>query len=187
MGLFRIKELKEENANLAAENARLEHELNEENKLLSDFITKKSLGRLIEVPRKIGDTLYVIMKRDAYPAYDSELIGMRRSDTIPENNIKIIAITIVGYVIQPSGTYIAFREQHDESVIYHININSPNLFLTMEAALGEMYSNSDKKKYMTNPFVVLEQEDILNTYSSSTNTLSTMSSKIPINNINLLN
>lgn len=177
-----INELKAENAKLYEANSVLEKDLDSISVQLNDFTTKKSLGRLIEVPRKIGSTLYVIMKRDAYQAYDSELIGMRRSDTVPENNIKVISITVVGYVVQPSGTYIAFREQYDETT-YHININSPNLFLTMDAAIAEMYSGSDKKKYMNNPFVVLKQEDVLKVYNSSTTTSSASSKGYPINNI----
>ena len=178
MCIFGRQTLKEENSNLVAVNKSLERELSETSRQLNDFTVKKSLGRLIEIPRKLGDTLYVIMKRDAYPAYDKELIGMRRSDSVPENNIKIISITIVGYVIQPSGTYVAFREQYDESVIYHISINSPNLFLTMDAALGEMYSNGSKKKYMNNPFVVLKQEDVLKLHNNFNTTSSESCSKI---------
>lgn len=183
----KIRSLKDQNIALREANIRSDKELTNVYSILNDFTTKKSLGRLIEVPRKIGDTLYVIMKRDAYPAYDKELIGMRKSDSIPENNIKIISITIVGYVIQPSGTYIAFREQYDESIVYHININSPNLFLTMDAALGEMYSNSSKKKYMNNPFVVLKQEDILNAHNDSNMKSSVSSSNLPTNNLNFIN
>lgn len=183
MGIFRRKSLKEENTRLAAKNEALERELDATSSLLNDFTTKKSLGRLIEIPRKIGDTVYVLMKASAYPGYNSELIGMRRSDTVPENNIKIIAITIVGYVIQPSGTYIAFREQYEEDIVYHININSENLFLTMDAAIGEMYSSSCKKKYMNNPFVVLQQEDVLNVVNNSASQTSALKSSYESNNI----
>lgn len=186
MGLIRRKTLKEDNANLTKANARLERELDIVSGQLNDFTVKKSLGRLIEIPRKIGDTLYVIMKRDAHPEYDCELIGMRRSDTIPENNIKIISITIVGYVIQPSGTYIAFREQYNDT-IYHIKADSPNLFLTMDAALGEMYSDSSKKKYSYEPFVTLKQEDVLKVCNSSTTESSSYPSKLPMNNIDFIN
>lgn len=182
----KIKSLKNENTILSDTNAQLERELDVVNKKLNDFTVKKSLGRLIEVPRKIGDTLYVIMKRDAHPEYDCELIGMRRSDNIPENNIKIISITIVGYVIQQSGTYIAFREQYNDT-IYHINVNSPNLFLTMDAALGEMYSDNNKKKYSYEPFVVLKQEDVLKEYNDATMVPSTSSTKLPINNLDFIN
>lgn len=178
-----IRQLKTENSTLKTENSYLESELSKQETLLNDFSTKKSLGRIVEVPRKIGDTLYVIMKRDAYPAYDKELIGMRRSDTTPENNIKIISITIVGYVIQPSGTYITFREQYDEDKTYHININSPNLFMSLDAALGEMYGNSDKKNYMHDPFVVLKREDVLILADNSQKSYAGI--KYPMNNINL--
>ena len=178
---FRRKSLKDENSNLVSINTQLERELKETSRALNDFNTKKSLGRLIEVPRKIGDNLYIIMQNSMHPNYDCELIGMRRSDKIPENNIKIISITIIGYVIRPSGVYVSFREQYDESITYYININSPNLFLTMDAALGEMYSNNIKKKYSNDPFIILEKEDILITTSD------TCKKDYPINNINFIN
>jgi hypothetical protein len=178
-----LKRLNTENARLTTENSALEELLRESDRSLNDFKTRKSLGRLIEVPRKIGDTVYVIMKADAYPAYDKELICLRKSDTVPENNIKIIPITIVGYVIRPSGAYISFREQYYESATYHININSPNLFLTMDAALAEVYSNGSKTKYMNNPFVTLQKEDVLKVYNHSTTTSSTSSKEYPSNKL----
>lgn len=183
MDLFGIKRRDRKIANLISRCNELERDLGNTSVKLNDYTVKESLGRLIEVPTKIGSNMYVIIKRETHPEYDCELIGMRRSDSKPENNIKIISITVVGYVVQPSGVYISFREQYGE-FIYHIKADSPNLFLTMDAAIAEMYSNSDKSKYKYDPFIVLKQEDVLNVHNSTT-IASSVSDKLPMNNLDL--
>lgn len=185
--MFSKSQLKEDNRILAEANTQLERDLDIVRKELDDFTTKMSLGRLIEVPRKLGDTVYVIMKRDLHPEYDNELIGMRSSDTIPENNIKIIAITITGYVTISSGTYIAFKEQHEDAPTYYISTTSNNLFLSMDAAVGEMYSSGSKKKYMNDPFTILKSKDFTQPPCPISSTRSSVSNyrRIPTNNIKL--
>lgn len=170
MGFFdflKIGEMKKEITQLKADISFYENENFKLDNELTEYKTLDSLGRLIKCPRSLGHKVYVIMRRHLHPEYDREIIGMRMSTDVDENNIKIIAITISHYVAQPSGLYLGFEEQYEDGVILHIKADSRNLFISMSSAIQQMYNNSDKSEYGNDPFVVLTKETPMHIYDAS--------------------
>ena len=144
----KISRLESDNEFYIKRNSELERKLNH-------FKTLSKLNRLIELPRQISVSIYVIMNTSIHVNYDKEIICMRRSSDVEENNIMLVCLTISKYILNESGLYIGFKEQYGEYE-YFIKSDSCNLFLNMDDGIAEIFNSSDKTKYYSNdPFVQL--------------------------------